>query len=303
MPDADASTAAARAALDRYELGDYALVALAESFNTMFRIELASTFLVLRVGPRRRVHPVGATRAEGRWTRELASSGLRVPQLVLVADGAASVVVEGRECSVWTWVPGEPMTRPPTRVDVQQLAALSARLHDATSPVANQPPGVLTARSVHYFDVPDLLSELRSPNRDVLVAARERAQEAIDRLWRTAHGPPRVVHGDLTPSNVVRHDGDLFAIDCQDLSWAHVEQDLAHSIYGVTRGDDLAAGLAAFRDGYERIRPWPRLDLDLLGDLVAARRVSMVNLAVLRGRPDLDTYVAGHAEALRAFVQ
>ncbi|WP_375502348.1 phosphotransferase enzyme family protein [uncultured Jatrophihabitans sp.] len=185
---------------------------------------------------------------------------------------------------------------------MQQLAVLSARLHDASPPLPTAPPGALSARSVRYFDVPDLLSELPPPHRAVLTAARDRAAAAVEQLWQTSDTPPRLVHGDLTPSNVVAHRGQLSAIDFQDLSWAHVEQDLAHSIYGVTRGVDLAAGLTAFRAGYEQLRPWPQLDLALLTDLVAARRVSMVNLAVVGQRPGLAEYVERHADALRFYL-
>ncbi len=292
----------AAAALTRYRLGEHRVVRLADSFNTVFRVDAADASYALRVGPEHRVHPIDAVLTEARWTRQLAGHGLCVPRLVPAADGAASVQIKGRECSVWNWVPGRPLTQPASTADVQRLAVLSARLHGASPPLADAPTGALVARTARYFDVPDLLAELTPPHREVLEAARDRAQAAIDHLWREHTAPPRLIHGDLTPSNVVRDGAELHPIDFQDLSWGHAEQDLAHSIYGVTRGHDLATGLAAFRTGYERVRPWPALDLPLLIDLVAARRVSMVNLAVLRRRPGLDAYVARHAEALRPLV-
>ena len=67
-------------------------------------------------------------------------------------------------------------------------------------------------------------------------------------------------------------------------------------------GDGLDAGLHAFRAAYEQVRPWPGLRLELLADLVAARRVAMVNCAVHRQRPDLAAYADRHAEALRPYV-
>ena len=300
----------AAAALQRYEFGEHRLVPLTESFNAVFRVDCAAGSFLVRVGPGLRIHPVDAVRGEARWTRQLAGRGLLVPQLVRASDGAVSVRVtaddppNARECSVWTWVPGDPLTAPTvdapsTDADLRQLAELSAQLHDASPPLTERPPDVLSARSVHYFDLPDRLPDLPLPHRAVLLAARDQAQQAIDVLWRTADTAPRIVHGDLTPSNVVRYHGALAAIDCQDLSWAHVQQDLAHTIYGITRGVDLAAGLAAFRAGYERVRPWPGLDLGLLTDLVMARRVAMVNLAIARRRPGLAAYVERHAEALR----
>lgn len=289
----------AQAALARYDVGRHRLVRLAESFNTVFRVESAGRALVLRVGPAHRVHAVDAVRAEAGWTRELAAQGLTVPQLVSAADGAPSVAIGGRVCSLWTWVSGQPVARPASGRDVAQLAGLAARLHGASPPAAERPAGALDRRSWTWFDLPDALDELPRALRGVLVAARDRGQDAIDSLWHDA-GAPRLVHGDLTPSNVVRDGDALFAIDFQDLGWAHVQQDLAHTIFGLTRGRDLAAGLAAVRSAYERARPWPDLDLARLTGLAAARRVSMVNLAVHRGRPDLVDYAVRHAAELNS---
>ncbi|WP_375502346.1 phosphotransferase [uncultured Jatrophihabitans sp.] len=105
-------TAAAHTALRSYDLGGYRLVRLAESFNTVFRVRCAQATLVLRVGPGRRVHPADAVRVEAGWTAQLAERGLRVPQLVPAADGAPSVHIGSRECSLWTWVPGDRWTGP-----------------------------------------------------------------------------------------------------------------------------------------------------------------------------------------------
>ena len=308
----DAQVALAAQALAHYDLGGdiggHTPVPLAESFNTVFRVDTRTARYVLRVGPEHRVHPPGSAALEARWTRDLAARGLPVPRIVPTREGAPSVQVTApgrpasRECTMLTWQPGRTPPMPFSPDDITDLAALAARLHDASPPLVTRPAGALSARSVLHFALADRLDELGGPARDVLAAARDRAQLAVDELWRTAGTPPRLIHSDLTPANVVRDGPRMLPIDFQDLTWAQVQQDLAHTIYGITRGLDLAAGLDAVRTAYERVRPWPGPDLALLADLVAARRVAMVNLAVHRARPALPAYADRHAEALRRYV-
>lgn len=296
--------ALADAALRRYQVGAYRLSPLAESFNTVLRVDSAGGRFVLRIGPAVRIHAVNAASAEDRWTRDLERQGLPVPRVVRSVDGRPSVTVadaEGHahECTLLTWVPGRSLTHPAPAADVADLARLSARLHAASGPGGARPDGTLDAATVLLLPLPDRL-DAAPVHRHVFTAARDRAQQAVDAVWARAHEAPRLLHGDLTPANVVRAVDGLCAIDFQDLMWGHVEQDLAHSIYGVTRGEGLAAGLRAFRSAYEQVRPWPDLDADLLADLVAGRRVAMVNLALHRGRPDLPEYLERHAAALLA---
>ena len=81
-----------------------------------------------------------------------------------------------------------------------------------------------------------------------------------------------------------------------------MQQDLARTIYGLTRGVSVSATLESFRAGYQTVRPWPQLEDRLLADLLAARRLMMVNLAIGVGRPDLSEYTERHAQLLRSYV-
>ncbi|WP_375484052.1 phosphotransferase enzyme family protein [uncultured Jatrophihabitans sp.] len=290
-------------ALQRYDLADARLTFLAASFNTVYRVDARAASYVLHVGPALCIHHPDVAAAQDRWTRHLEARGVPVPRVVRTRDGAPSTRVGTatgtHECTVTTWVPGVPLATPPSPADVRGLGTLSARLHDATDPVGTAPAGALTWRSVLQFELADRLGALPAPSRDVLRNAHTRAQSAVDRLWRQASTPPRLVHTDLTPANLVRDGDTVHALDFQDMAWGHVEQDLANTLYGLTRGHDAPETLAALRDGYEQVRPWPRLDPGLLPDLFAARRLAIVNLAVHRRRPDLDAYVRRHVDALR----
>lgn len=170
-------------------------------------------------GPARTIHEVGAASAEHEWTASLADRGLRVPRIVLTEQGAASVrvAVPGvpgqRECALLTWRTGHSLGRPIGRKTIADIAVLSARLHNASPVLPNRPPGVLDGRGVRHFQIPDLFYEAPRVDRAVFRAAVLRAQHGLHMLWENASDPPRLIHTDLTPTNVLRSRGGLAAID------------------------------------------------------------------------------------------
>lgn len=299
----------AAAALAHYALGECRLSLVADSFNTLFRVTAEGGSFVLRVGPRQRIHRAGAARAEAEWTGSLAARGLPVPRVIAAGDGSASVTVSSpgvpgpRECALLSWTPGHRLRRPVGAREARDLGRLCARFHAVPADRARLPAGVLDGRSALLFDIPNRLGELSAGYGSLFGGALTAAQDAIDKLWRSAARPPRLLHGDLTPANVLRTRRGLAAVDFQDMAWGHEEQDLAHTMFGLSR-DDAGTGAitGAFRAGYEEIRPWPELDRALLAGLFAARRLTMVNLALSLRRPGLSDYVAHHAAALRDYL-
>ncbi|MGI8679350.1 MAG: phosphotransferase [Jatrophihabitans sp.] len=110
-----------------------------------------------------------------------------------------------------------------------------------------------------------------------------------------------MIHSDLTPNNVLLSRGRLAAIDFQDMTWGHVEQDLANSIFGITRGVAVEDCTRAFRSS-EQIRPWPNLPKSCYGPL---RRAPTRDgePGVFMNRAGLVDYLEHHAVALRAYLQ
>lgn len=292
-------------ALERYPLTGVRVEHSAESFNTIYRICADEGEFAFRVGPADGIHRAGAGEAEARWTEHLARSGLAVPRVIRTADGADTVIESDGSwrATMLTWLPGMPVPVPPTGRDIEDLGELSARLHTATPPAATLPPGVLDARDPFAFVVPIALSEAPEPHRALLRRGEAVAREAVATLWATADEPPRVIHFDLTPRNVVRMpDGGLGAIDFQDIAWGHRAHDIAHSIFGATRGEWSVAALTAFRAGYSRHGEWPTIDDGLLRRFFVARRVSMINLTLALRRPGHEEILARHLTALAAAV-
>ena len=132
-----------------------------------------------------------------------------------------------------------------------------------------------------------------------------RAQSVIDALWRDPPHPPHLVHGDLTPANVIAapHVG-LVPIDFQDTVLGLEVQDLAITVAALRRRPDGDRLADAFRAGYAGCRPWPDVSPDLFDSLVAGRWLHQLNLTLnVTDAGELDGYVAGHAERTRAWLR
>jgi len=64
--------------------------------------------------------------------------------------------------------------------------------------------------------------------RTLFADALARAQSAVDSLWRSPPHPPRLVHGDLTPANVIASPpSGLVPIDFQDTTWPVMPSEFA----------------------------------------------------------------------------
>lgn len=74
------------------------------------------------------------------------------------------------------------------------------------------------------------------------------------------------------------------------------------TITALERFPDASELAAAMRTGYERIRPWPAADTELLANLVAARHLSVLNLGYNLTRPNYDAFVAQHTIWLREWM-
>ena len=124
------------------------------------------------------------------------------------------------------------------------------------------------------------------------IEAIDRATASIEALWAAPPSPPQLLHGDLTLNNVMVDGDRLIPIDFQDAVWGLDVQDLALSMVSLGRADSSDDLAAAFRSGYESVRPWPDLSPELLATLCAARRLHQLNLSLTLRKPGLDVFVA-----------
>jgi Ser/Thr protein kinase RdoA (MazF antagonist) len=284
---------------------------VAESFNTVFRVTSADgRRYALRVGAGQRIHPEGTEVAEVAWMVALDDAGAcRVPAVVAADDGSiviragAAGVPGARTCVVFDWITGRTGAHQIDGILARRLGRLSARLHEqAASHYLSAPPAVLAADRVLYWMVEDRLDELTPGYGSLFVEARGRAQDTVDSLWRHPPHRPHLVHGDLTPANVIVSRGDVVPIDFQDLAWGFDIQDVAITVSALLRLAQPSTLVEAFAHGYGEVRGGYDFDPAVLASLVAGRRLHQLNLSLTLGKPGLSAVIARTAHVVREWM-
>lgn len=302
-------------ALRSYDVAPRRVRLAAESFNSIFRVTTASAVYALRVGSALRIHPEGTPAVEAAWHRRLRQRGVRVPDVVANADGKLVTLVTdsraergSRVCVLFDWVAGRSLRTCMTERRSAALGRLSARLHrDAAAWSPSGAGDVLRADRVLYWRLPERLPAAgsRFGSGTLFPDALARAQSAVDSLWRSPPHPPHLLHGDLTPANViVAPRGGLVPIDFQDTVRGFEVQDLSITVAALRRWPDGDRLAGAFRGGYGECRPWPDVSPALFESLIVARALHQMNLTLNTTDIDgLEAYVARHAERVRAWMR
>jgi Ser/Thr protein kinase RdoA (MazF antagonist) len=300
----------ALAALRHYDLAPRRITRAADSFNTVFRVSADTGRYALRVGAALRIHTAGTLQAEAAWPARLRAHGLPVPALHATAAGQAGTVVDGgsgpRTCALFEWVVGRSLRTRLTGPTAAALGRLAARLHrDAEGWTPPEPLDVLVADRVLCWRLPVRLTAPGVPHASVFADALHRAQAELDRLWRTPPHRPFLLHGDLTPANViVARDGTLVPIDFQDLVRGFAVQDLAIGVAALRRMPAGERLVDAFRHGYTAHRPSPDVLPGLFEALLAARALHQLNLTLnIHGTTGRTGYLAAHAARLREWLR
>jgi Ser/Thr protein kinase RdoA (MazF antagonist) len=230
--------------------------------------------------------------------RELVAEGISTAG-VFDSPGGGPVVRQRRAgvpgervCMLFEWVAGVPLSRRMSAPAARQMGVLAATLHAAapTTEAPREPP--LIADRVLCWRTENRLAEVAAGTGSLLDEALARAQEMLDAIWRSPPHPPRLLHGDLTPDNVlVNGGGGLVPIDFQDMVWGFDIQDVAITSASFARFPEAAEIREQLRAGYAEVRPWPDLDEPTGAALVAGRRLQQINLALTLRRPGFPRLV------------
>jgi Ser/Thr protein kinase RdoA (MazF antagonist) len=284
---------------------------VAESFNTVFRVTSADGRRhALRVGAERRIHPEGAELAEVTWMAALDNAHVcRVPSVVAADDGSVVIrhsragVPGERTCVLFDWIAGRTVADQMDATLAGRVGHLSALLHgQAASRPLSAPPPVPVADGVLYWLLADRLAEPGPGFGSLFVEARDRAQETVDGLWRHPPHAPHLIHGDLTPSNVIVSRGQLVPIDFQDLAWGFEIQDVAITLCALHPFADASTLVEAFVRGYREVRGNHDFDPVVLASLMAGRRLQQLNLSLAVGKPGLTAFVAATGDFIREWM-
>jgi Ser/Thr protein kinase RdoA (MazF antagonist) len=303
---------AADAALEAYDLDVQSLRVLSTETNGVFQVEgTAQNRYVIRVGRGGNIaHSLEQVQSETEWLTALANqTDLRIPISVRNSLGSAVTQIEVpgvpdlRNCVLFKWLPGRLLDRSLTQRNMEAYGALAGRLHDLTE--SFQPSArfsIVRYDRVFPFDEPVVLFDpnrsafVTDQMREVLAEAADHVQQAIDDL--NDREPMRVIHGDLHRWNVLIDGTDIAAFDFEDLMWGWPVQDLAIALYYLEREDDYLDLRAAFRAGYELIRPWPDVTGQEIDTFIAGRALVLANDIELLEEPE---YREGAPEWMAGF--
>jgi 4-aminobutyrate aminotransferase-like enzyme/Ser/Thr protein kinase RdoA (MazF antagonist) len=142
-----------------------------------------------------------------------------------------------------------------------------------------------------------LLKEVEDPGRRALVGrAIDRFEKRVLPEWSSLRA--QVVHGDFNLDNILLGEDDRVAgiLDFGDCCHSALAADLAVALASVLRGRPLDDAFRAARitlDGFVSRLPLEPLELELLGDLVAARLAAIVSISAWRTRrfPENASYI------------
>lgn len=281
----------ARRLLAQYELDVVRIRAGRDTWNTIFEVRTRNGGrYALRIN-RPGFRTATQIRSELIWLDAIRhETDLQVPQPVRIRDGELMVTVElnGRpvHAALFTWLPGRHVrTRAPSRRTGYLLGRTAARLHDHAASF-RPPAGFSTTR----FDRVAALAERSTifsnePNQILTPDRRARLREAVaqiqeetDLLYRDTSGL-RFVHSDLHFGNVKLLHGDMGVLDFDDSLWAFPVQDIGIATYYLQFRTNKEELMAAFREGYESIRPWPEAYPGQAHTYLRARALDLIDVS------------------------
>jgi 4-aminobutyrate aminotransferase-like enzyme len=181
---------------------------------------------------------------------------------------------------------------------VREIAVVHARLCLALRSFFHPAAGRELLWNVHAAPrLRPLLDEIEDPARQALVARiLDRYDERVQPRWERLRG--QVVHGDFNLDNLLVDEGGLITgiLDFGDCCHTALAADVAVALASLLRGrppEDAFRVARIALDGFASRFPFEPLELELLGDLVAARLAAIVSISAWRSRrfPENADYI------------
>lgn len=278
------------AALPRWGLEGAALRLMSRSENSTYSVTPpgGARPVILRVH-REGYHSLNGIRTELAWMRALqAEAGVKTPQAIPGLDGEDIQIVahpslpRPRHCVLFEFIDGvEPAPDKGLIEPFKQLGEVTARTHDHTERW-KRPPFLerLTWDFEHsvgatpnwgpWTEGPDLTRER--------LALLQRAVDLMERrLARYGKASNRygLIHADFRLANLLIHEGDVRVIDFDDCGVSWFLYDAATALTLLEHSPDLEALMAAWLEGYRRVRALPADDGAELWTFIMMRRLTV----------------------------
>jgi 4-aminobutyrate aminotransferase-like enzyme len=144
----------------------------------------------------------------------------------------------------------------------------------------------------HAASLRPMLGSLRDPAaRRSVTAVLDRYDEAVAPRWDLLRA--QVIHGDLSADNVLADEDGLITgiVDFGDMTHTALAADMSSVLDAMGCDRDGAEMFRVARlviDGYQRIVPFEPLELELMGELWAARSAAAVTIGAWRADQGLE---------------
>ena len=282
------------------------------STNCIYRARAASgeRFIIRLASPGWRT--LRDLTSEAMWLDALEGvPGIHAPRVLHAVDGRAVLpltcpgIREVWNVTIMSRQPGIELTHSLTSDNLRKMGELFARLHIHGK--SWERPTEFTDRRFDGFlsrGEPCALPEggnqgpFTIEQAGLLAQVRERVEEAYCGLDRN---DLRVIHCDLWHGNIRIDRGDLYPFDFEDTVLGFRLHDIAMAMLDLL--DEVGRErypvlLAAFRDGYERLLPWPEGSMEALQ---AGRILWIINWVARFSEADLGHAVGRYEPALSRF--
>jgi 4-aminobutyrate aminotransferase-like enzyme/Ser/Thr protein kinase RdoA (MazF antagonist) len=150
----------------------------------------------------------------------------------------------------------------------------------------------------HTLSSRPMIEDIRDPHaRRLVTRVLDRFEAVVAPAWPRLRA--QVIHGDLTVDNTLTNERGIITgiIDFGDMSFSALITELApvlDSLLAGRDGDELFRSARLILDGYQRIVELEELELQMVGDLCAAR--SALNIAISSWRVALGLEEPAYAE-------
>lgn len=279
-------------ALQAWELRSSALTRIACRENAVYAVDLADGGRVALRVHRYGYHSRASLHSELAWMRALANTGIATPTAVLTPSGDMMVEVTSGAvsaphlCDILEWVEGRPLgsvdnLSPSANGGISdtycKIGRIAARIHCHSTtwqaPADFVRPhwdyeGCLGKAALWgpWFD----LKELDTGELRLLSAAVDVLDRTLRRMGkdRELYG---LIHADLVPENVIKHEDQVVVIDFDDSGYGWYLWELATAVFWYLGTPDYVSALDGYSAGYRAVRPLPEEDLRLLPQFLLMR--------------------------------